>query len=831
MADAARLLADATAAFVDRAPIDWPALLSSVRASPDRRLFENLHVLAAVRDASSSLEARPARPSASFAAWIIVGVAAVQTIGCLTIAALALSSGESLANRSPQMLLAMAFAAASVPLAAATSRDPRSLFLLAFFGTAAAVFARSVTTGLPSAWSTPVDRTLAGIWIEAFMPACLWQFASDFPRVQRFTSFDRIARRAAAAMWIAGLLIFVTNAAFPNATGTGAMGYLLRNHSSRVFWRLFSIALVPAFVVIVVRAHRAGALERSRVGRFVLAIAGGTAPFVLLGAVRTLVPPVDAWFAASDAAASVWTYRAIVGALTATPILTTAAVLTDRPFVFQRDPRRTWRWSWRRTKHDDDAFARALDRIAQSRGTRERVDTLARELRTALGVEAVRILLPQANGLLADWLNDAVALRSDGALAALVHAATAPIDLAPGSALLELLPPRDRDWVAAQRVRLAVPMRRPDGGLGGVVAVGPKRADLPFDHGDRSFILAIIAAAAAACDQKDGSLRRYSRRSSTAMLDDDVAFECRDCGLVAASRDLPCECGTLAGLAALPARVAGKFLVERRLGSGGMGVVYLARDVMLDRRVALKTFPRLRPDAVRWLRDEARAMAALRHETLAAVHGLETWRGTPVLVLEYFPEGTLAHRLARGPLSSADTLALGLRLARALTYMHGAGVLHRDLKPSNIAIAPDGERLLDFGLAMPMNSRDRDGICDRRFNQPHDRLAGTPAYLAPEVLAGAAPSPAVDLWALAVVIVEAISGGNPFASPAAHRACHGESIVETFDSRTLDRLSCLRAVIERALAFSPARRFRTATEFHAALERVATAQRMRSGPA
>src|SRR5258708_19166290 len=100
-----------------------------------------------------------------------------------------------------------------------------------------------------------------------------------------------------------------------------------------------------------------------------------------------------------------------------------------------------------------------------------------------------------------------------------------------------------------------------------------------------------------------------------------------------------------------------------------MGVVYLAHDTALDRDVALKTLPNLRPHRVERLRDEARAMAALNHESLATLYGLASWRGTPILVVEYFPKGTLATRLSRAPLSPGATVALGVRLAPALAYM------------------------------------------------------------------------------------------------------------------------------------------------------------------
>jgi len=170
-----------------------------------------------------------------------------------------------------------------------------------------------------------------------------------------------------------------------------------------------------------------------------------------------------------------------------------------------------------------------------------------------------------------------------------------------------------------------------------------------------------------------------------------------------------------------------------------MGVVYLARDAALGRDVALKTLPAHRGDAVARLRDEARAMAALDHPALATLYGLELWRGSPVLVVEYMAGGTLAARLTKGPMRLEEILSLGITVADALAYMHAHGVLHRDVKPGNIGMTADGAvKLFDFGLAWDEGTP-----------------AGTPAYLPREALTGAAPDEAVDLWALALVLRDA----------------------------------------------------------------------------
>jgi hypothetical protein len=474
-------------------------------------------------------------------------------------------------------------------------------------------------------------------------------------------------------------------------------------------------------------------------------------------------------------------------------------------------------------------MALALEHLARARGARETLAVLSRELRDGVGAETLRVLVADQNGMFADALRDAVPLGPDAGLLALLREHKEPLDLSPGGALLALLPRQDREWIEANGADVVASWRRRDGEIGAVVTFGPKADGVPFDRRDGWLIVTLLAAATAAFDRNRLGASPASEPAGAgirrARAFDEVAFECSACGGVAPSRPLPCDCGAAAALAALPYCVARKFLVQRRLGSGGTGIVYLARDTTLDRDVALKTLPGLRRDAVRSLRDEARAMAALNHESLATLYGLEMWCGTPVLVVEYFPRGTLARRLAERSLPPADAVALGIRIARALVYMHAMGVLHRDLKPSNIAFSATGAaKLLDFGLATLVSSST--GVDNGPFGGVgtiRERLVGTPAYVPPETYHGAPPSPAVDLWALSVIILEAVSGVNPFSATHRGRRARRAAILPDVCSLSLRSVPPLRAVLERALAPAPALRFQTSPEFHAALESVADA--------
>src|SRR5262249_38971313 len=154
-------------------------------------------------------------------------------------------------------------------------------------------------------------------------------------------------------------------------------------------------------------------------------------------------------------------------------------------------------------------------------------------------------------------------------------------------------------------------------------------------------------------------------------------------------------------------------------------------------------------DATAKLAREARTMAALSHPNLATILGLESWRGTPILVCEYLHRGTLQQRLTRGPLGVEDALTLTLTVLGALEYMHRQNVLHRDIKPSNIAFAVDGTpKLLDFGLAGLMESSEIVPAAEG-YTVPAmgTTLAGTIAYLPPAAFRGEPPSVLFDLWA------------------------------------------------------------------------------------
>ena len=206
-------------------------------------------------------------------------------------------------------------------------------------------------------------------------------------------------------------------------------------------------------------------------------------------------------------------------------------------------------------------------------------------------------------------------------------------------------------------------------------------------------------------------------------------------------------------------RIVGPYIIRRELGRGGMGVVYLADDTRLSRRVALKALNEqlsLEPGGRERLRREARAAAALTHPGIATVYAIEEIEGRLYLSCEYVPGEPLRAMAKSGPLPIAQVVDIGVQLASALAAAHTAGIVHRDIKPENIVRTPSGVvKVLDFGLARSEAAP---------FLSQTGVVLGTPAYLAPEQALGQPADFRSDLFALGLVLYELASGTNPFAA-------------------------------------------------------------------
>jgi eukaryotic-like serine/threonine-protein kinase len=215
-----------------------------------------------------------------------------------------------------------------------------------------------------------------------------------------------------------------------------------------------------------------------------------------------------------------------------------------------------------------------------------------------------------------------------------------------------------------------------------------------------------------------------------------------------------------------PGTRIGAYEVVRPTGAGGMGEVFLARDLRLKRDVALKVLPeRYRLDAQRLARfeREAQLLASLNHPNIATLHGLETSGNLQVLVMEYIQGDTLSDRLVAGALPVVAAVSIARQLVDALDAAHERGIVHRDLKPANIKVRPDGGvKVLDFGLARAL---DPDGATGAEFptlTADEHVVMGTPGYMSPEQARGTRADRRVDIWAFGCVLFEMLTGRPAF---------------------------------------------------------------------
>jgi serine/threonine protein kinase len=278
----------------------------------------------------------------------------------------------------------------------------------------------------------------------------------------------------------------------------------------------------------------------------------------------------------------------------------------------------------------------------------------------------------------------------------------------------------------------------------------------------------------------------------------------------------------------IPTVPIGPYRVLRVLGVGGMGVVYLAEDSRLNRRVALKMVAPVvtaEADRVERLRREARLAASLAHPNIATVFALEEIDGRLFMVSEYVEGPTLRDELASGPLPVPLAVDTIITLARALAVAHGRGIVHRDLKPENIVRTPDGVlKILDFGLAIAV-----DGAGSRLTAD--GAAIGTPAYMSPEQIRGGPIDGRSDQFALGILLYELLTGTHPFLArtPAATLARILEAMPEPIrlpavGDANADWADRLNSVIERCLQKLPAQRFADTAALAAALERGSPAQ-------
>ena len=270
-------------------------------------------------------------------------------------------------------------------------------------------------------------------------------------------------------------------------------------------------------------------------------------------------------------------------------------------------------------------------------------------------------------------------------------------------------------------------------------------------------------------------LRRMAGDAPEAAPPTDMLGECPRCGRCTDSsiRECPVD-GSPVKRSSIPLVLDGKYRFERLLGRGGMGSVYRARDLGLDRTVAIKV---IRADLLRdagaheRLKREAQTLARLHHPSIVTVFGFGTLAdGSPYLVMELVKGNDLRHELVReGRLEPERVSRILSAICGAMAAAHGDGVLHCDLKPENVLLPDEGveAKVLDFGVAKAIGADTgararRRGAGNRSAATVDEPIIGTPAYMAPEQLRGESPDARTDVFSLGVIAYEMLVGDLPF---------------------------------------------------------------------
>ena len=273
-----------------------------------------------------------------------------------------------------------------------------------------------------------------------------------------------------------------------------------------------------------------------------------------------------------------------------------------------------------------------------------------------------------------------------------------------------------------------------------------------------------------------------------------------------------------------------RYRIESKLGEGGMGVVYKARDTSLDRLVAIKVLPTDKvADPARKQRfvQEAKAASALNHPNIVTIHDIRSNNGVDFIVMEYIAGQTLGEVIGAKMMRAAQALKYAVQIADALAKAHGAGIIHRDLKPSNIMVTEEGRvKILDFGLAKllePSDSPEAETRTARGLTE-EGAVLGTAAYMSPEQAEGRKLDGRSDIFSFGSVLYEIVTGRHPFAGDTRLSVM---SKILSEDPRPPSEIAAsipleLEKIILRCLRKDAARRYQTMADVKVSLEDLET---------
>lgn len=431
-------------------------------------------------------------------------------------------------------------------------------------------------------------------------------------------------------------------------------------------------------------------------------------------------------------------------------------------------------------------------KILMALANRVRFETDPADLATMVVAQLDEALHPELAAILVSGVEDgrlapvtvlhgsADSLPLDGGLVSMLRWSDQPLEIFfhdPRSPARRL-PHEEQAWLERTGAVLLVPVVGVDRGLIALIALGEKRSEEAYTDEDRQLLASIAAQMGLGFDvarlRRDGGTPVNLGSDTTRVLPAAVQpmTECPKCGRCedAGTALCPADGSAMKPVPSVPRLVDDKYRIEQLLGRGGMGAVYRARDVRLDRLIALKVVRAELlgdPDAQRRFRREAQIVARLQHPCIVSVFDYGTFiGGGAYLVMELVRGEDLRHVLQReGRLDPTRSLRILAAVCGAIEAAHREGVLHRDLKPENILL-PTREveaKVLDFGVAKVMADERRDKEpAGGTMLTAAGMIVGTPSYMAPEQLHGVPPDARTDVFSLGVIAFEMMTGNLPF---------------------------------------------------------------------
>jgi serine/threonine-protein kinase len=481
-----------------------------------------------------------------------------------------------------------------------------------------------------------------------------------------------------------------------------------------------------------------------------------------------------------------------------------------------------------REQYDARRLLRAVADSAREAGSVERAaPAVAARIEAALHPEfaAVLVLRPGQRSFRAVASSPAgqapPPLARDSGLVEWLRAESGPAEAVSLSSLplRERLPADEIDLVQSARIDLVVPIQLAGPPPQALLALGPKRSEQPYTQEDRDLLGAIASSLALLL-------------GGSAPAPGSGAFEeCPACGTCYDTGTARCTSEPAALVPVpMPRTLAGRYRLDRRLGRGGMGKVYAATDGALGRRVAVKVIRddwALSDAALRRFRREARAVAGFAHPNVVTVYDYGVEAGAPpFLVMELLEGVTLRDEIRKSTrLGPVPTLAVLRGVCCAVDAAHRRQLVHRDLKPENIFLTAGGNggtvKILDFGVAKLLSSEDDAAGSEGPFQTEAGVLVGTVGYMSPEQLLGEPPDVSWDLWTLAVVAYESVTGALPFA--VSSREAWRQSVLAghytPLGQHLADPPAGWARFFDRCFAADRARRPLSAAEFLQDLER------------